>query len=120
MHQKINKIAKVCRPWGSFTNLESGDEWHLKTIRVDAGQGLSLQSHRRRKEIWIVADGVVEAFIGSKKQKLFVGDVAIVHKNQKHRLSSKNGATLIEISLGNFDENDIMRYEDDYGRIEKR
>lgn len=108
------------RPWGEFRDWD-GTSWHLKTIVVKKNSRLSLQSHRKREELWILVEGDAVAEIERDgnlvKERLVIGETIRIPKNTKHRLSSKKGATLVEIALGQFDESDIFRYEDDYNRI---
>ncbi|MBI5420721.1 MAG: phosphomannose isomerase type II C-terminal cupin domain [Parcubacteria group bacterium] len=110
------KRNTVKRPWGYFTNLESGMGWHLKTIGIKPNSRLSLQSHRKRSETWIVVEGDIGSVVRGREMRHRVGDVIRVPKRAKHRLFSKRGGTLVEIGFGVFDEDDIIRYEDDYGR----
>lgn len=113
------------RPWGSFENLKTGENqnWHVKIINVLAGKRLSLQSHKKRDELWIVLEGGGVASVEDldKKHitdhKLNVGDKVFISKKAKHRLAAKYPLKILEISFGKFDENDIIRYEDDFGRI---
>ena len=111
------------RPWGSFENLRTDKNWHIKIIDVLKGKRLSLQSHKLRDELWVIleGDGVAEVedletkqiikHILSSSTKVFIPRMA------KHRLFGVTELKIVEISLGKFDENDITRYEDDFGRI---
>lgn len=112
-------MKKVNRPWGYFDNLREGRDWHLKMITVKKGKRLSLQSHFWRDEIWVAIEGKLVATIGVKTYRLKPGKIVTIKRGTKHRLASKNGGKIIEINFGKFDENDIIRYEDDYGRIKK-
>jgi cytidyltransferase-like protein len=117
--KKITDISHATerRPWGSFANLGTGSEWHLKTLSVENGKRTSLQSHKHRTEIWTVVEGSVRVTIGKEQKVLKVGDQCVVAQGELHRIESVNGdAKLVEVSLGTFDENDIVRYEDDFGR----
>lgn len=112
-------IKRVIKPWGSFDILDKGRDWYLKTITVKKGKRLSLQKHFKRDETWIAIEGELTATVGGKDYKLTPGKTVTIKHGIKHRLSSKIGGKIVEISFGKFDENDIVRYEDDYGRIEK-
>jgi mannose-1-phosphate guanylyltransferase/mannose-6-phosphate isomerase len=112
--------TKVNRPWGSYTVLEDDPEgFKLKRIEVAPGARLSLQSHTRRSEHWVVVSGTATVTNGD--------EVITVHKNQstyipigaKHRLENRGTESLhiVEIQVGDYlGEDDIQRYEDNYGR----
>lgn len=125
----INKAARRRfieeRPWGKFENLDTGNLWNLKTITVAPKKRLSLQNHRNRAEFWITVEGKLIAelrkTLKSKPRiiKLKQGETFSVPKGYIHRLSSEKGGKIVEVSFGHFDEKDIIRYEDDYGRVSK-
>jgi mannose-1-phosphate guanylyltransferase / mannose-6-phosphate isomerase len=112
--------AKVNRPWGSYTVLEEDqDGFKIKRIEVAPGARLSLQSHRKRSEHWVVVSGTATVTNGD--------EVFTVQKNQstyipigtKHRLENQGSEPLhiVEIQVGDYlGEDDIQRYEDNYGR----
>ncbi len=112
--------AKVNRPWGSYTVLEEDpDGFKIKRIEVAPGARLSLQSHRQRSEHWVVVSGTATVTNGE--------EVITVQKNQstyipigmKHRLENRGNEPLhiVEIQVGDYlGEEDIQRYEDNYGR----
>ncbi len=116
-----DKIARrkvvVKKPWGEFENFQKEETWNLKTITIEAGQRLSLQSHKKREEVWVLVEGKAIATMGDEKIKMKSGDLVRIKKGQKHRIESGVGAKFVEVGLGDFDENDIVRYEDDYGRV---
>lgn len=109
--------SPIQRPWGSFTNLNSGDGWHLKVIEINPKSRLSLQSHKKRSETWIVIEGDVGTVVDGNEARHKPGITIHVPAGAKHRLFSEDGGKLIEVSFGEFDENDITRHEDDYGRV---
>jgi len=112
--------TKVNRPWGSYTVLEEDqDSFKIKRIEVAPGARLSLQSHRKRSEHWVVVSGTATVTNGD--------EVVTVQKNQstyipigtKHRLENQGSEPLhiVEIQVGEYlGEDDIQRYEDNYGR----
>lgn len=109
------------RPWGQFTVIYQNNGLTIKTIAVNAGAKLSLQSHKNRREAWLKISGSPSFEIADKyilpKDKIFYW----IGRKIKHRLlGGKKGGRILEISFGRFDENDITRYEDDYGRCEKK
>lgn len=108
------------RPWGTFTVLDEGPGYKVKRIAVKPHHRLSLQSHKHRSEDWVVVSG---------KGTFTVGDQIIdyekgarpcsIYAGQKHRMENKTDEWLIviEVQTGtSTDEEDITRYEDDYGR----
>jgi mannose-1-phosphate guanylyltransferase/mannose-6-phosphate isomerase len=112
--------AKVNRPWGSYTVLEEeADSFKIKRIEVAPGARLSLQSHRHRSEHWVVVSGTATVTNGD--------EVITVQKNQstyipigvQHRLENRGSEPLhiVEIQVGEYvGEDDIQRFEDNYGR----
>lgn len=110
--------ATVKKPWGSYTVLDSGPNFLLKRIEVLPGESLSLQSHQHRSEHWTVATGSAKVEL-EETFHLEVGGSIIIPLNAKHRLGNPGSEILIifEIQFGSLlDENDILRYEDHYGR----
>lgn len=111
------------RPWGGFENLKTGKNWHIKTIDVLKGKRLSLQSHKSRDELWIALEGNGIAEVENLETKKIIKHIlspltkVFIPKTAKHRLSGVSKLKIVEISFGRFDENDIRRYEDDFGRI---
>ena len=91
----------------------------LQKIVVDAGQILSLQSHNFREENWIIASGEAVVTLENQKVKKNVGESVYIPVGVKHRIQNDSDMPLIfiEIQTGEkLDENDIIRYEDKYGR----
>lgn len=110
------KITK--KPWGSMEMFRYSDKWWIKTITVEPKQRLSLQKHSKRSEIWICLEGDVTAEISGKQHPMYVGDIVNFDKGTMHRLSSKNGGTIVEVAHGEeVSEKDITRLSDDYGRV---
>ena len=112
------KIYQEERPWGNFRQFTHNIPSTVKIITVNPGEMLSLQSHKKRSEFWrvIAGDGTVE--IGEVKKNTAVGDEHEIAIGEKHRLSAgPNGIQVLEIAFGDFNEDDVVRYEDKYGRI---
>lgn len=110
------------RPWGSFKNHHTAPGIHLKTLHVKPGAQLSLQRHRHRSETWVLVTGDAQAVHGTSLEalatiELIINEPFFVPAGTIHRLASRAGGTLVEISYGEFDEDDIERFEDDYGRV---
>lgn len=110
------KSYTVKKPWGNFTQYTSGENTTVKIIEIKKNGLLSLQSHKLRDELWVALDSGITAQISGKKIALKKGQSIFVKKKQKHRLGSKKGGRILEISFGKFLENDITRFEDRYGR----
>lgn len=106
----------VLKPWGKFEEYTHNEKVTVKVITVKKGGVLSLQSHRHRAELWVALDNGLGVIINGRKKRLKKGQVAFVPKGAKHRAMASRTARFLEISFGKFDENDIARYEDKYGR----
>lgn len=114
----LNNISLTERPWGNFEQFTANEISTVKILEVKPQQRLSLQSHQHREELWIALDDGVVAEINGIKRYLGKGDKVVVPKEARHRLSSESGTVrVLEIAFGSFDENDITRYEDDFGRL---
>jgi mannose-6-phosphate isomerase-like protein (cupin superfamily)/glycerol-3-phosphate cytidylyltransferase-like family protein len=118
----IKGVLRSVRPWGEFYGWNSGSQWYLKTIHVKPRKRLSLQYHNNRSECWVLTEGDAIATLRNAAGKdervpLKVGEMFTVPRGAVHRLESKKGGTIVEIALGSFDENDIVRLHDDHGRI---
>lgn len=114
------KIKWIKKPWGAYRTITKKDSLKFKELKIKAGHQLSYQSHKKRKEHWIVTKGSVEAIVEGQTNKLQTNDHFFVDQKIKHRLKNptKQNALLLEIQMGNYlEEDDIIRYEDDYGRI---
>lgn len=111
---------KVYRPWGWYDNIDEGDNFKVKRIQVNPGASLSLQKHSKRAEHWIVVRGVAEVVCGDAKITLRENESTYIPLGYKHRLSNsgKDILEIIEVQSGNYlDEDDIVRFEDCYGRV---
>lgn len=113
-----NKISKfVRRPWGGFEVVEQRSNYWLKKLYVKAGEAFSLQSHKHRLEIWVVLKGRIKAVKGKRSLILKVGDSIAILPKEKHRILGVTDACIFEAAFGKPLENDIIRYEDKYGRV---
>lgn len=107
------------RPWGTWEVLDSGDNFCVKKIKVIPGGKLSLQSHRFRAEHWIIVEGEAVVTLGEDKLNKKADESVYIPAETKHRIQNDSSAEVIfiEVQTGdNLDENDIIRYEDVYGR----
>lgn len=107
------------RPWGNWTVLAVGDGFAIKTISVNPGHILSLQSHRYRSEHWTILTGDAEVTVGDEIIQRTTDDSVFIPATAKHRIANVgNGVlTFIEIQTGSvLSEDDIERFDDRYGR----
>lgn len=108
------------RPWGNFEVIRDESHYKSKLIIVEPGQKLSYQSHQKRAEHWIVVKGTAEVTIDDKTQILNAGQHIFIPLKAKHRLANpfQESLELVEIQVGEyFGEDDIQRYNDEYGRV---
>lgn len=111
--------SKVIRPWGWYEVLDKGLNFKVKKIYVNPGASLSLQKHMFRAEHWIVVQGEAQVTCGSVKLLLHKNQSTFIPLGEIHRLANpgKEPLELIEIQTGSsLNEDDIIRFEDDYGR----
>ncbi|HEX8946612.1 MAG TPA: phosphomannose isomerase type II C-terminal cupin domain [Candidatus Paceibacterota bacterium] len=105
------------RPWGSFDRFTRDELSTVKIIRVAPSKRLSLQRHSHRNEFWHIISGSGTATIDEHETAVAPGDEFEVPARTLHRLAAgPEGLSLLEIAFGHFDENDIERFEDDFGR----
>jgi len=108
---------QIERPWGYFRQFSKNTPTTVKIISVKPNEILSLQSHAQREEFWHVISGSGSAEIGADKREIKIGAELTVLLGVKHRLAAgASGLEVLEISYGNFSEEDIIHYEDKYGR----
>ncbi|HEX8974838.1 MAG TPA: adenylyltransferase/cytidyltransferase family protein [Patescibacteria group bacterium] len=107
------------RPWGKFEVYVDDSNHKVKKLTVAPGAKLSLQSHKHRAEHWVVVKGVATIVNGKKTMTLTENESTYIPKGVKHQLGNKGKKNLeiIEVQTGDyFGEDDIIRYEDQYGR----
>jgi len=108
------------RPWGFYENLTDSASHKVKRITVYPGKRLSLQSHMQRAEHWFVIEGNGRVTVGNKDIDLLPGQYVDIQIGDKHRIKNigENNLVFIEIQTGDyFGEDDIERFEDDFGRV---
>ena len=108
------------RPWGSYEILYDGADCKVKRITVNPGKKLSLQFHYKRDELWQIISGKGILTIGDTQYVLEAQDSMTIFRRQHHRIENigKEDLVFIEIQTGDyFGEDDIVRVEDDYGRV---
>ena len=107
------------RPWGNYKSIAEDLRWQVKKIEVKPGAQLSLQMHHHRAEHWIVVKGTAKVTIENKQSILKENQSIFIPLGSKHRLSNPENIPLIliEVQSGSYlGEDDIVRFEDDYGR----
>ncbi|MEM6484986.1 MAG: mannose-1-phosphate guanylyltransferase/mannose-6-phosphate isomerase [Pseudomonadota bacterium] len=110
---------RVFRPWGSYESLIKGDRFQVKRIVVNPGQTLSLQMHHHRAEHWVVVSGTAEVTCEDRVFFLCEDQSTYIPLGNKHRLANRGKIPLelIEVQSGSYlGEDDIVRFEDVYGR----
>ena len=110
---------KVFRPWGYYNSIEKGSNWQVKEILVKPYSSLSLQKHKFRSEHWIILNGEANIEINDEKITLKENQSTFIPAGAKHRLSNNQETSLrlIEVQSGSYlGEDDIYRYDDNYGR----
>ena len=114
--------AKVIRPWGAYRSLLLADNHQVKEIFVEPGQRLSLQSHEKRCEHWVVAQGPALITVDNREKLFNTGEHIFIPRQARHRLANPGTepVKIIEVQLGDYlGEDDIIRYADDYQRGKK-
>lgn len=112
---------QVYRPWGSYEGVDAGERFQVKRIVVNPGAALSLQMHHHRAEHWIVVAGTARVTCGDKAFLLSENQSTYIPIGEKHRLENPGSLPLeiIEVQSGSYlGEDDIVRFEDRYGRDE--
>jgi len=110
----------VHRPWGNYDSLEEGERFQVKRIQVKPGASLSLQKHHHRAEHWIVVSGTAEVTCDDKVFLLGENQSTYIPLGSKHRLRNPGKVVLelIEVQSGSYlGEDDIVRFDDVYGRV---
>jgi mannose-1-phosphate guanylyltransferase/mannose-6-phosphate isomerase len=117
--EEKNLHRKVARPWGWYDSVDEGERFKVKRIQVKPGASLSLQMHRHRAEHWIVVKGIAEITNGDQVITLTENQSTYIPQGQTHRLANPGNTPLeiIEVQSGSYlGEDDIVRFEDTYGR----
>ncbi|HWQ69678.1 MAG TPA: phosphomannose isomerase type II C-terminal cupin domain [Patescibacteria group bacterium] len=107
------------RPWGCWTVLGEGEGYKVKRIEINPGHRLSLQVHTHRSEHWIIVAGTATVMIGDRTSVVSTQESTFVPVGTSHRIENRGPypLTIIEIQNGAYlGEDDITRFQDDYGR----
>jgi mannose-1-phosphate guanylyltransferase/mannose-6-phosphate isomerase len=123
LEEKKNSVASEHvfdhRPWGEYRILEDDERFKVKVISIEPGQQISYQSHAQRAEHWIVVEGEAVVVLNDKEISVKKGEHIFIPKGAKHRMRnmSHQAVRFVEVQVGSyFGEDDIVRYQDDYGR----
>lgn len=119
-HDAFRFHQTVRRPWGTYTTLEEGFRFKIKRIVVTPGSSLSLQMHHHRNEHWIVVSGTAEVVRDEETFLVHTNQSTYIPAGHQHRLSNPGlcDLVMIEVQSGEYlGEDDIVRFEDEYGRI---
>ena len=117
---EVDSHRKMYRPWGSYDSIDSGSRYQVKCIVVNPGQKLSLQMHHHRAEHWIVVNGTAKVRKGDETILLTENQSIYIPLGETHALENpgKVPLELIEVQSGSYlGEDDIVRFEDLYGRV---
>jgi len=113
------KVVTETRPWGNFDQFVKNEQCTVKIITVKNKKRLSLQSHKNRIEHWIILKGTAKVTVNNDEYIMTPYKEIVIEKEEKHRIEAIKGQVkFLEISYGEFDEHDEIRYEDDYGRTD--
>lgn len=121
-HEAHRLHSTVHRPWGTYTVLEEGPHFKIKRIEVKPGASLSLQMHHHRSEHWIVVSGMAKVINGQQELYVQTNESTYIPAGHQHRLENPGMLPLvmIEVQSGEYlGEDDIVRFDDKYGRAAK-
>lgn len=114
--EALTSYEKEQRPWGNFERFTLNEKTTVKIITVKAHESLSLQKHNNRSEFWKIISGSGIVTIGQEKIEAGKGDTFTIPPHIEHRIEAEEDFVILEIAFGDFDEMDIERLDDKYGR----
>lgn len=115
--EELSNYEKETRPWGDFERFTLNEKTTVKIINVNAGEAFSLQKHAHRSEFWRILAGEGFITLDDGRKPMHAGESFYTASGHVHRMEGGGGGvTFLEIAFGDFDENDIERIEDKYGR----
>ncbi len=118
---EIRHHREVYRPWGKYDCVDAGNRFQVKRLTIKPGAKLSVQMHHHRAEHWVVVSGSARVHIGEKTVLLTENQSTYIPVGETHSLENpgKIPLNIIEVQTGAYlEEDDIVRFEDKYGRIE--
>jgi mannose-6-phosphate isomerase-like protein (cupin superfamily) len=107
------------KPWGTYEVILDNENTKVKKLVVNPGKRLSLQTHEKRSEYWVIVQGTGLVRLEEKEAMCLSGDAFVIEENTAHRITNtgEDDLVFIEVQLGTyFGEDDIVRLEDDFGR----
>ena len=111
------KTLVIEKPWGKEDQFTQNENVTVKIISVNKNSSLSLQYHNKRAEFWHILSGNPIITLGEKKINAKPGDEFIIKIKELHQIEAlENAVQFLEIASGDFDEDDIVRIKDKYGR----
>ncbi len=113
-------MEKATRPWGKYYVIHEDKNYKIKRIEVNPNSRLSYQFHNGRAETWVIITGKANVRIDDVDNLVKAGDTVVIPRKSKHRIENITNEVLvfIEVQTGKyFDEEDIVRIEDDYNRV---
>jgi mannose-1-phosphate guanylyltransferase / mannose-6-phosphate isomerase len=119
-HEAYKLHNTVARPWGTYTVLEEDSSFKIKRIVVKPGASLSLQMHHHRSEHWIVVSGMAKVTNGERDFFVKTNESTYIPAGHQHRLENPGilDLIMIEVQSGEYlGEDDIVRFQDNYGRV---
>lgn len=118
VRDRTKDVFVVERPWGRFQQFATNETVTVKTITVEPGCRLSLQTHNHRAEMWHVLEGAADVEVNDRSYTAYPGDMIWVGPGDLHRIGNSTLGTtrILEVAFGMFDEEDIIRLQDDYAR----
>src|SRR6185369_5503158 len=112
------KTLTVKKPWGQFDQFTFNEITTVKILTITKGNSISLQDHEHRTEFWRIISGHPTVTVGEEVKEANPGDEFTIEKLQPHRIEAMHDdVQVLEVAYGNFDEEDIIRIKDKYGRI---
>jgi mannose-1-phosphate guanylyltransferase/mannose-1-phosphate guanylyltransferase/mannose-6-phosphate isomerase len=106
----------VDKPWGNELHYAINQRVTVKILNVKKGHRLSLQAHTKRTENWILISGEGKVTMNNETSVLLPTDNVLIPATTTHRFEAIKDSSILEITWGEYDERDIVRFEDDYGR----
>lgn len=114
---QLTHYQKDIRPWGNFERFTLNEPTTVKIITVTKGEQLSLQTHSKREEYWRIISGNGIVTVGGVDITCRPGDDIFIARGMQHRIgATESDLVFLEVAFGTFDEQDIVRLEDRYGR----
>jgi mannose-1-phosphate guanylyltransferase len=119
-HEAYRQHYTVYRPWGSYTLLGQGPRFKIKRLEIKPGESISFQLHHHRSEHWVVVSGMAEVTCEENVFYLDTNESTYIKAGNRHRVANRGliDLVIIEVQSGDYlGEDDIVRYDDAYGRV---